>query len=354
MPAGRGRRALPAPADERRPAAADTARQEPRVWHFVAARILDYLVRRGVRYPDSIRCQELASALSISPGCARDHLRALMVAGLVGARRGRGGGYYHTIPVDAHQQSNIRHLHDLPSGPGPGGSPRRRPLSSAIVLARQLQMLARRLTAIEEETKRRVALEIHDGIAQTATMLFLRIQATERILPRSVNHARRYLVQAKDMAQEIVDALSFSIFSTSPPRLDEMGLNEALRLYVEQYERTFGIKVSVDIVGSPDQLGTDASVTIYRVIQEALTNVRKHADTSRAFVTLVFAGSEVRGEVRDEGRGFDLAATASRTYGLGLRGMQERLRWLGGRLEIHSQPGRGTTVAFVLPCAGRW
>ena len=137
-----------------------------------------------------------------------------------------------------------------------------------------------------------------------------------------------------------------------PPMLDDLGLLPALEWLTDDLERQFGIKADLKVVGTERRFIPEAELLFFRIIQEAVSNARRHAEASRVEITIEYNEGQARGIVRDNGKGFELPKTLgelSRTGKLGLMGMEERARLLGGSLRLESEPGKGTTVIIEAP-----
>jgi DNA-binding NarL/FixJ family response regulator/signal transduction histidine kinase len=216
---------------------------------------------------------------------------------------------------------------------------------------RRLQDLARRLLEAREEERRRVACDIHDGLIQVAVAAHQNLQTyVEAHLPRSPSSWER-LDRALQLVAQAVDESRRVIASLRPAALEDSGLGTMLRSRIHSL-RMEGWEIAYTEALGEERLPLEIETTLYWIAREALTNVRKHARTTRVAITLGHVGKGVRLEVRDWGRGFD--GSAPRTNGMpgeqaGLFGMQERVALLGGEFRIHSQPGAGTSVVAEIP-----
>lgn len=196
-----------------------------------------------------------------------------------------------------------------------------------------------RLLTVQEDERRRIARELHDGVGQLLTALSLRLEAAKLTTGSEVlDEARHLATDALGETRRLANRLR-------PARLDQVGLVAALRDLSEHA----GVAVELDVAPSVDDRRLDPAATAeaYRVVQEALSNVARHAGVDRARLVLDVAEPWLRIRVVDAGCGFDVAAVAG--AGLGLVGMEERALLLGGRLVIEAGPGRGTTVELLVP-----
>src|SRR5215212_97837 len=210
----------------------------------------------------------------------------------------------------------------------------------------QLQRLVGKLIMAQEEERRRVAYDVHDVLAQTAAAAHQHLQAFARHNPPGSAKGQEELDEALELVREVVGEARQVIHDLRPTALDDFGLAAAVRLQVQTL-RSEGLEVSLEEALGDERLPPEAETTLFRVTQEVLTNVRKHARASTVRVVLDHPGSAVRLQVTDDGRGFEPdEATRSNGPGerVGLSGMRERLSLLGGRFEVHSEPGSGTTV----------
>jgi two-component system NarL family sensor kinase len=206
--------------------------------------------------------------------------------------------------------------------------------------------MMRRTIEAQEEERRRVATEIHDGVTQQLVSIWYRLQACGRSLDADAPQARHELEAAKLLVDEALDEARNAIHDLRPSVLDDLGLAPALRALVQR-QLAGDVAVDIDIadgVASP----AHHEVVLYRVAQEAIANVCRHAGARRVKVALFEERPHVVLVVGDDGRGFDPAARRSR-MSFGLAGMAERVSLAGGRLSVHSTPGHGTVVTVLIP-----
>jgi PAS domain S-box-containing protein len=211
---------------------------------------------------------------------------------------------------------------------------------------RQLHDLIVQFLAAQEEERRRVAYDIHDGLAQTAAAAHHHLQAFARQHPPGSPQGQEQLDEALELVRGVVGEARQVIYDLRPTVLDDFGLAAAVRQQIETL-RSEGWEVGLEEALGEERLPPEIETTLFRVAQEALTNVRKHARASQVRVALDRSGRAVRLLVRDEGRGFQPGET-TKSNGpgerIGLSGMRERVSLIGGRFELHSEPGSGTTV----------
>lgn len=223
-------------------------------------------------------------------------------------------------------------------------------LDSLAMYRRQLREIAARALRAEEEERKRIARELHDETAQTLAALLIRLR-----LARGANDAAARDAMLDDVRQEIADALEgVRRFARGlrPPALDELGLVPAIESYARMLENASGLDVEIDADPIGGLLTPEAELALYRVIQEALSNAVRHAGASKVTVRIRPKPGLLVATVEDNGRGFDVAKVMTgQGSGLGLFGMKERAGYMGGRLDILSEPGRGTRVVVDIPYA---
>jgi signal transduction histidine kinase len=204
--------------------------------------------------------------------------------------------------------------------------------------------------------RQRMAQEIHDTLAQGFTSIVMNLEAAEGILPPDAAQARHYLDQARHTARESLTEARRLVWALRPEALKSATLPEALGRLTERWSEESCITADVTVTGSPRPLSPEIETTLFRMAQEALANVRKHARASRVALTLSYMGGCVALDARDDGIGFDpfqaSAEARDRTSGgFGLKGMRERVEQAGGSLSVESTPGEGTTLAVELPAS---
>lgn len=217
-------------------------------------------------------------------------------------------------------------------------------------LNNELRRLSSRLITMQDEERRRIARELHDGLGQelvAAKILF------HRLLQQDSDQLRK---QVAAEASEIIDRAIQQVRSMShllhPPLLDEVGLLSALRWYLEGLTQRSGIQTSLDVQPSEfPRLGVELETAIFRIIQEAMTNVFRHAEAQKVWVTLSLQEGQVVATVRDDGKGIreQVAELQPGSIGIGIGGMRQRTKEFGGELRLTSATP-GTIVEAVIPC----
>lgn len=197
------------------------------------------------------------------------------------------------------------------------------------------------------EERSRLARELHDSVTQSLYSVTLLAEAAARLLASGeTSTASEHLRDLRDTAQEALREMRLLIFELRPVALEKNTLADALRTRLESVEGRSGIKTEITIYGS-ENLSYQVKTELYQIAQEALNNILKHADASKVHIHLHFQETETCLEVSDDGIGFDPQESAS-SGGLGLSGMTERVRRIGGRLVLESGPGKGTQVRVVV------
>lgn len=221
-------------------------------------------------------------------------------------------------------------------------------------LSENLRLYARQITRAHEEERKRIARELHDDSIQALSILSRRVdELTAAQAKRS-----KLVKPLQEVRGEIDGVLArIRLFTQDlrPPTLDYLGLIPAVRELVSQVQQQTGIPTELHIEGEERHFTPEDELLIYRVIQEALRNVWRHAGAAKARVSIKFHARNAVIEIRDDGKGFDRGEDLRfvRAGKIGLAGMQERADLLGGSLTIHSKPGHGTTVTLTVP-GERW
>jgi signal transduction histidine kinase len=210
-----------------------------------------------------------------------------------------------------------------------------------------LEQLSARLLDAQETERRSISRELHDQVGQTLNALLVDAANLGKRIPQEDTASRRYLDNIRTFADSSVNSIRDIALLLRPSMLDDLGLMPALEWQAREVSRRTGIKVEVVAENVPDSLPDDVRTCIYRVVQEALNNVSRHSGAKSAIVTVREDGASLSLSVADDGHGFD----PERTRGLGLLGIEERIRQLGGRFELESAPGRGATLRATLPVA---
>jgi signal transduction histidine kinase len=221
----------------------------------------------------------------------------------------------------------------------------RRHYQEILTARTALEQLSARLLAAHEDERRSISRELHDEVGQTLNAVLVdAANLANRISPDDAV-AHHYLDSIRTLADASVNSIRNIALLLRPSMLDDLGLIPALEWQAREVSRRSRIKVKVVAGGVPDSLPDDLRTCIYRVVQEALHNVARHSGAASALVTVRYLDHRLDLTVEDDGSGFD----PERTRGMGLLGMEERVKQLHGHLEIHSRPGTGTVLHVTLP-----
>jgi signal transduction histidine kinase len=205
----------------------------------------------------------------------------------------------------------------------------------------QLQALSRKLIEAQEAERRAIARELHDDLGQVLTAIKLNVMRGQRDPAETMALVDGAIARMRDLAQDL-----------RPPLLDELGLEASLRWYVEREAGRAGLQVRLALAAIGGRPPPTLETTCFRIAQEALTNVIRHAHAQRVEIELRAGDGSLHLQIRDDGKGFDVSAArkrAARGGSQGLLGMQERVALAGGELEIDSSSGRGTAVRAHFP-----
>jgi signal transduction histidine kinase len=221
----------------------------------------------------------------------------------------------------------------------------RRRLEESVEARAGLRDLSAKLVRVQEEERRALSRELHDEAGQAFSAILME---ADNLLERDANRdLSPHLESIRSLAERgLTEARNMALL-LRPSMLDDFGLLPALNWQAKETAKRTGLRVQVAAADLPDDLPEEHKTCIYRIVQEALNNVSRHAQASMARISLQHVTSEIELVVQDDGTGFD----AQRVRGLGLLGMEERVHHLGGTFGIDSQPGRGTLLKIMLPLA---
>lgn len=221
-------------------------------------------------------------------------------------------------------------------------------LRSTLARDERRNLLLKRVIAAQEDERRRIARELHDQTAQQLTALAMQIDAVAMAHPATHDT----LARSHTLVLSAIDDLHRVIYDLRPAMLDDLGLLPAIHSYAETHLRPRAVRVHCDFPDTMPALAPEANTALFRIVQEALTNVARHAKADAVMIACTVREGRIILEVEDDGVGFEVAAVArprDTGQGLGLLGMRERLALLGGELDIESEPGHGTRVVATLP-----
>lgn len=217
----------------------------------------------------------------------------------------------------------------------------------------KLVTVAQRVLESLEAERERLYRDVHDGPAQVLANAMFEVDYLERIADRASGEARTALkaelANLKSQFRSSLDAVRGMIYDLRPPVLSELGLAGAIRNYATEYQARYGLRVDCHLDAGDTGLEPAQELAIYRVMQEALQNVHKHAQAATVGIVWQKAKEQWVMHCTDDGVGFDLVKVARRQRSVGLLAMRERAELIGARLQVQSTPGQGTAVTLLLP-----
>jgi PAS domain S-box-containing protein len=219
---------------------------------------------------------------------------------------------------------------------------------------RSLRQLSLRLLQTQDEERRRIGRDLHDSVGQYLVGLKMKVDSLKSSAERSQRGNASQLAECSQLIEEAITEVRTISYLLYPPMLEELGLKSAIPWYLDGFSKRSGIKTTFEVSPDFDRIPSDQELALFRVLQESLTNVHRHSGSSTAVVRLLIENRTVILQVTDEGKGpqskngKDRAQDWMGAFGVGLRGMNERMRQLGGDLEISSAQ-EGTTVTAMLP-----
>jgi two-component system sensor histidine kinase DegS len=206
----------------------------------------------------------------------------------------------------------------------------------------------------QENARRELANQLHDGPAQSLTNLILQAEICERLFDSDPVRARNELVSLKDAVTDTFQKVRGFIFDLRPMMLDDLGLTPTLKKSVEDYEKKTGIACNLTISGQEQRLPSHTEVTVFRVTQELLSNVHRHAQATHVQIMMTIDTDRVTMVVEDDGAGFnvsDALGPSQEHKTIGLTSTREQIEMMNGNIRIESSIGKGTRVEFWLPVA---
>lgn len=213
----------------------------------------------------------------------------------------------------------------------------------------ELQELSTRLVDAQETERRSISRELHDEVGQALGLLLLDAGRLSKQLASSDEKGQETVQRIKTLAERTLQEVRNMALLLRPSMLDDLGLVAAVEWYAREMSRRGETEVEVRSENVTEDLADEIKLCVYRVVQEALNNAQRHAHAKNVVVELAQAGGAIRVKIADDGSGFD----AKRARGMGLLGMEERVKRLGGKITVESQPGTGTTIEAELPLTGK-
>lgn len=218
--------------------------------------------------------------------------------------------------------------------------------------AEERGQLLERLIDAQEEERKRVARELHDELGQSLSSTALSVEIARKALESDPENATQHLEEANDLIADATDRMYDLILDLRPSVLDDLGLLAALRAHTERTLEQEGVSVEMETSGLPDRLPPHLETALFRIFQEAISNIVRHASASQVKLSLIIEHGILKASIFDDGVGFDLKAVKTdgvEERGLGILGMRERATLVGGEVEIDSAPGSGTRLQVTIP-----
>jgi signal transduction histidine kinase len=215
----------------------------------------------------------------------------------------------------------------------------------------ELRFLSQKLVRAQEEERRSISRELHDEIGQMLTGMRLELKNLEELFLAPGPDSQRRLQDIKDLAEKTMRAVRDLAMGLRPSMLDDLGLAPAIQWQAREFSRHNEIPATVEIDGNIDDIPEDVRTCVSRVVQESLTNCARHAKAKNVRITLHGGRGNLAVTIEDDGAGFDTRKASPR--GIGLIGMEERVREMAGTFAVLSQPGKGTVVEIVVPITGK-
>jgi signal transduction histidine kinase len=211
---------------------------------------------------------------------------------------------------------------------------------------RQMRQLSQRLVATQEEERKNLSRELHDHVAQVLTALRMELGRIERARASGDGRIGAALAECRQLVDQMFRTVRDLALGLRPSMLDDFGLQPALEWHVRELTRRYGLDIGLNVHGNLDVLPDQHRTCVFRAVQEALTNCVRHASAHSVTVSVTGGADRLEVSVTDDGLGLD---PARRREGLGLRGIEERVKELHGTMVIRGAPGAGTTLAIQLP-----
>ena len=217
----------------------------------------------------------------------------------------------------------------------------------------QRQLLGLRIIKAQEEERQRVARDIHDGPAQSMSNVVLKAEICERLIDVDLDKSKEELRQLKRIVRESLQDVRKIIYNLRPMSLDDLGLIPTMQRYVTTFQEESGIVVSFKTKGVCEDIRSVISLTVFRIVQEAISNINRHSGAQNVVISLEFSQEELKLHIIDDGKGFNLDELKARSSdinsGFGIVNMRERIELLNGKFDISSDLGKGTRLDIIIP-----
>ncbi|MFM2295356.1 MAG: hypothetical protein RLZZ350_1769 [Verrucomicrobiota bacterium] len=224
-------------------------------------------------------------------------------------------------------------------------------LAQSDLMQEQLRQLSRQILSAQEDERKKISRELHDVIAQTLTGINIRLAALKKEAGLNTSGLERSIARTQKLVEKSVDIVHRFARELRPAVLDDLGLIPALHSFVKLFSQRTHLHVNLKVFAGVEALDSNQRTMLYRVAQEALNNVARHAHASRVEVNIQKLADGISMKIHDNGKSFNLEAVmkAKGRKRLGLLGMRERLEMIGGAFGVESAPGQGTTIIAQIP-----
>ena len=225
-------------------------------------------------------------------------------------------------------------------------------LKKSLRMQEELRHLSRQLLSVQEEERKRISRELHDVIAQTLTGINVRLAALKSESTVSSKELQKKIASTQRLVEKSVDIVHRFARELRPSVLDDLGLIPALQAFMKDFIKKTGVRASLTAFAEIELLDCIKRTVLYRIAQEALTNVARHAHASHVAVSIQDQGGVIHMEITDDGQGFEVDGTSKpkkKSNRLGLLGMRERVEMVGGTFCVESAPGKHTTIRVEIP-----
>lgn len=217
----------------------------------------------------------------------------------------------------------------------------------------QRQLLGLRIIKAQEEERKRVARDIHDGPAQSMSNVVLKAEICERLIDMNIEKSKDELKQLKGIVRDSLQEIRKIIYDLRPMSLDDLGLVPTLQRYIMTFREDSGIIVSFKTRGQFEEIKSVISLTVFRIVQEALSNIKKHSGAANAVVNIESLEQKLKLCIFDDGKGFDMEELKEKisdiNCGFGLVSIKERVELLNGNFDISSEHEKGTRITITIP-----
>ena len=228
-------------------------------------------------------------------------------------------------------------------------------LEQSRQMQEQLRLLSRQLLSAQEEERKKISRELHDVIAQTLSSINVRLADLKREAALNRKDLERSIARTQELVQQSVNTVHRFALELRPTVLDDLGLLPAVHTFMKTFREQTGIRVSLSAPAAVNNVDSDKRTVLFRVAQEGLTNVARHAQASQAEMRIQEMNGAICMKIKDNGKGFQTEHVlhGKKKNRLGLLGMRERVEMVRGKFTIESLPGKGTTILAQIPLADR-